>query len=59
MPFENSSDQIIEATIEFREFFNHHLVDNFSGLVVHDFVDSVIHGVGWVLKFFEERIEQC
>ncbi len=58
MLFEDSSNQIIESTIELWIFFNHNLIDNFSGLVVHNLVNSVISLISRGLQFFKQRVQQ-
>jgi len=56
MFFQNSSDQIIKSRIEIRELLNHYFINDFSGLVIHDLMDSVIKSVSWGLQFFKQRV---
>lgn len=58
MLFEDSSNQIIESTIELWIFFYHNLIDDFSGLVVHNLVNSVISLISRGLQFFKQRVQQ-
>lgn len=58
MLFEDSSNQIIESTIELWIFFYHNLIDDFSGLVVHNLVNSVISLISRGLQFLKQWVQQ-
>ena len=50
--FKDSSHEIAKPRIKLRELFNHHVVNYFAGFVIHDLMDMVIDGIGWVLQLF-------
>lgn len=56
--FEDFLNQVCESNIELRELLSHDLVNDFAGFMLHDFVDLIIDPVGWILQFFEKRIEK-
>lgn len=58
MLFEDSSNQIIESTIELWIFFYHNLIDDFSGFVVHNLVNSVISLISRGLQFLKQWVQQ-